>query len=284
MRKALRTNSRGVLPNLARAIVAIIVRLPVRERPSYKHIAEVLARATGCFVTEDHIKTIRIKREEIAPQCVSQLSATDIEFARLYGTNPIAIEQMRGAIIPGSIAESQFAEIWGRRLPAPVLMVVNDRCDDATEFAHAIEHPVALVAVAGGCGGARLDERPSQMAKSSKPVKPALLAERAAFARIERVIEPTQPDQINLAQDQSFPELTNLDQARVDKWIRDRLVADWRDSCWHCRQRVIAGQNFIDVRGNDVVVRFHTECETDWRKAQEALARRAMGLDRSERP
>ena len=113
MRKALRTNSRGVLPNLARAIVAIIVRLPVRERPSYKHIAEVLARATGCFVTEDHIKNIRIKREEIAPQCVSQLSATDIEFARAYGIHPVAVEQLRSTIIPGSIAERQFAEIWG---------------------------------------------------------------------------------------------------------------------------------------------------------------------------
>ena len=68
-----------------------------------------------------------------------QLSADDIEFARLYGTNPIAVEQLRDAIIPGSIAERQFAEIWERRLPAPVLMIVNDRCDDATEFVSATE-------------------------------------------------------------------------------------------------------------------------------------------------
>jgi hypothetical protein len=25
-----------------------------------------------------------------------------------------------------------------------------------------------------------------------------------------------------------------IDQARIDKWIRDRLV-DWCDSCWTCR-------------------------------------------------
>ena len=51
-RKVLRTHSHGVLPNLARVIAAEVMRRPWRERPSYKEIAEILARATGCVVTE----------------------------------------------------------------------------------------------------------------------------------------------------------------------------------------------------------------------------------------
>ena len=117
-RKALRTNSRGVMPNFARAVVVAAIRQPLRERKSYKEIAEILARATGCFVTEQQIKDIRRKRDLIERQCVSQLSAKDIEFARGYGANPIAINQLREAIVPGSIAERQFAEIWERRRAA----------------------------------------------------------------------------------------------------------------------------------------------------------------------
>ena len=101
----MRTNPRGVLPNLARAVAAIVVRLPLRERPTYKRIAEILARDTGCFVTENLIKNIRAKRDLIPRQYVHQLSASDIEFARLYGTNPIATNQMRETIVSGSIAE-----------------------------------------------------------------------------------------------------------------------------------------------------------------------------------
>ncbi len=122
---------------------------------------------------------------------------------------------------------------------------------------------------------------------------------RAALARMGRVVERTKAKQALLEQAVSPTpiasqtveiagsppfQLSPYDQASVAKWIRDRLMADWRDSCWHCRKPFIVGQKFIDVRGNDVVVRFHTECEADWRRAQEALARRAMGLDRSERP
>jgi hypothetical protein len=42
--------------------------------------------------------------------------------------------------------------------------------------------------------------------------------------------------------------LTAADQARVNKWVRDRLVADWPYGCWFCRRPFIAGQQFIDVR------------------------------------
>lgn len=69
-----------------------------------------------------------------------------------------------------------------------------------------------------------------------------------------------------------------IDQARIDKWIRDRLMAAWPGGCWHCRRPILAGQKFVDVRGADVVVRFHRQCESEWRRAQEVAARKAMGL------
>jgi hypothetical protein len=76
----------------------------------------------------------------------------------------------------------------------------------------------------------------------------------------------------------AVPAQTRVDQARIDKWIRDRLVAASRDSCWHCRKPFVAGQRFIDVRGNEVIVRFHAQCESEWRAHREVLARRALGL------
>ena len=69
-----------------------------------------------------------------------------------------------------------------------------------------------------------------------------------------------------------------IDQARIDKWIRDRLMAAWPGGCWHCRRPILAGQKFVDVRGADVVVRFHRQCESEWRRAQEIAACRAIGL------
>ena len=110
-----------MLPNFARVIAAEAMRRPWRERPSYKTIAESLARATGKIVTAHTINNIRRQRDLIPHQCLTMLSADDIELARVYCTNPIAIEQLRSAIIPGSIAERQFANIWERRLPAPAL-------------------------------------------------------------------------------------------------------------------------------------------------------------------
>lgn len=83
---------------------------------------------------------------------------------------------------------------------------------------------------------------------------------------------------------QSFYRRPEIDRARINKWIRDRLTVDWRDTCWHCRKPFLVGQKFIDVRGEELVVRFHAQCEVEWRRAQEAAAGRALGLDRSERP
>jgi hypothetical protein len=82
----------------------------------------------------------------------------------------------------------------------------------------------------------------------------------------------------------AVPAQTRVDQARIDKWIRDRLVAASRDSCWHCRKPFIPGQKFVDVRGNEAIVRFHAQCESEWRRAQETAARKALGLPDDKQP
>jgi hypothetical protein len=77
----------------------------------------------------------------------------------------------------------------------------------------------------------------------------------------------------------AVPAQTRVDQARIRKWISDRLTAAWPGGCWHCRRPFTFGQKFIDIRGNEVVVRFHQQCEIEWRRAQETLARRALELE-----
>jgi hypothetical protein len=115
------------------------------------------------------------------------------------------------------------------------------------------------------------------MAKSLKPVKPGSLAERAVLARIERVIEPAQAELIAVAQNQPRTELIRLDQARIDKWIRDRLV-DWRDSCLRCRKPIVVGQKWTFVGNGEVGARFHEPCHAQWLTEQEIAARKALGL------
>jgi hypothetical protein len=77
-------------------------------------------------------------------------------------------------------------------------------------------------------------------------------------------------------------ERTRLNQARIDKWIRQRLI-DWRDSCWQCRKPIAVGQRWAAVGGDGVIARFHQDCHREWLAQQEATARRALGLNRSER-
>jgi hypothetical protein len=74
------------------------------------------------------------------------------------------------------------------------------------------------------------------------------------------------------------PTLTPLDRARIDRWIRDRVVADWRDSCWRCRRPIIPGQPWVNVAGDGVVARFHAACAVAWRTEQETAALKALGL------
>jgi hypothetical protein len=59
----------------------------------------------------------------------------------------------------------------------------------------------------------------------------------------------------------------------------DRLV-DWRDSCWRCRRPIVPGQLWTAVSNGEAVARFHKPCHAQWLTEQEALARRALGLDR----
>ena len=74
-------------------------------------------------------------------------------------------------------------------------------------------------------------------------------------------------------------QISPYDQARINKWICDRLTADWPYGCWFCRRPFVVGQKFIDVRGaGEVVVRFHASCEPEWRREREIAARRALGM------
>jgi hypothetical protein len=69
----------------------------------------------------------------------------------------------------------------------------------------------------------------------------------------------------------------------LNKWIADRLRVAWRDSCWPCRRPFVAELKFVDVRGDEVIVRFHRPCHVEWLAQQEALAAKALGLDRNGR-
>jgi hypothetical protein len=79
----------------------------------------------------------------------------------------------------------------------------------------------------------------------------------------------------------AVPAQTRVDQARIAKWIRDRLMASSPGLCWHCRRPFVFGQKFIDLRGAETTVRFHVTCHTEWLARQEAAARRALGLERA---
>lgn len=69
-----------------------------------------------------------------------------------------------------------------------------------------------------------------------------------------------------------------LDQARVAKWIRDRLI-DWPPTfCLHCRKPIIVGQVWTVVSNGEVAARFHQPCHGEWLEVQEAAARRSLGI------
>jgi hypothetical protein len=237
-RKALKTNARGVLPNLAWAIVLEALRRPLRERRPYKEIAEILRRATGCFVTENTIKDIRRVRDRIPSQCVVHLSAADIAFARVYGSNSIAIGQLRAAIVPGSVAESQFFEIWKKRLAASVVVIGGRAIAVASSDDRGVRRaePQSAAVLSGGS----VMRKPRVAPRSGNVIDiTGTLAVRITMrgtANVSRALSP-------------------LDQARIDKWIRDRLT-DWRGgTCWVCRKNFNPGQKMTAIakerRGRD---------------------------------
>lgn len=65
----------------------------------------------------------------------------------------------------------------------------------------------------------------------------------------------------------------------IDRWVANHLI-DWDpNSCLHCRQRILVGQQWIDVVNEDERrARFHKECLPAWRAEQEIAARRTIGL------
>jgi hypothetical protein len=71
--------------------------------------------------------------------------------------------------------------------------------------------------------------------------------------------------------------LAPYDQARVAKWVKDRLI-HWDRSCWHCRKPIVVGQAWLTVSNGEVSVRFHKNCHAEWRAEREKLARTALGL------
>jgi hypothetical protein len=113
----------------------------------------------------------------------------------------------------------------------------------------------------------------------------APLSERAALARIERILEQAIVQRVEAAEpaierNQSPTERASADQGRIDKWIRDRLV-DWRDSCWLCRKPIIAGQLWTVVSNGGLWRDFiKTVMARGW-SSRKTLAQQAPGLDRS---
>jgi hypothetical protein len=51
---------------------------------------------------------------------------------------------------------------------------------------------------------------------------------------------------------------------------------------WVANQ-IVVGQKWVELVCNNNRARFHSDCGPVWRAEQEVAARRALGLDRSER-
>jgi hypothetical protein len=75
-----------------------------------------------------------------------------------------------------------------------------------------------------------------------------------------------------------------IDQVRVNKWVAAQIVNYPPDRCFGCRRPIIFGAKWVELVNDNDRARFHFACAPVWRARQEVLARRAMGLDRDERP
>jgi len=110
---------------------------------------------------------------------------------------------------------------------------------------------------------------------------------QAALVRMKRVLERTAAAAAERPRGDVRSEGVNScdrasvrrDQARIAKWIRDRVTVDWRDSCWRCRRPIVPGQRWAAVANGEAVARFHQPCHAEWRTEREAAARQALGLD-----
>ena len=68
------------------------------------------------------------------------------------------------------------------------------------------------------------------------------------------------------------------EQALIERRVESRMADYPPDRCFACRQRILVGEAFIDLRNDDVSARFHQACLPEWRAAQEDEARRALGF------
>ena len=71
-----------------------------------------------------------------------------------------------------------------------------------------------------------------------------------------------------------------LVQARIAKWVKAQIITWAPNNCFGCRKPLVPGQRWIELVHDNDRARFHLECEPVWWEQQEALARRALGLDR----
>jgi hypothetical protein len=112
---------------------------------------------------------------------------------------------------------------------------------------------------------------------------------RAALVGMKRVIERTKATSaaaerprgdVRLEGGESCDRASaQRNQARIDKWIRDRLI-DWPPtSCLHCRKPIVPGRRWTVVANGEAVARFHQPCHAEWRTEREAAARQALGLE-----
>jgi hypothetical protein len=102
---------------------------------------------------------------------------------------------------------------------------------------------------------------------------------KAKQALIEQAVSPTltASETVEIAASPPF-QFSPYDQARVAKWIRDRLI-DWPpESCLQCRKPIIVGQQWTVVSNGEATARFHQNCHSEWLAQQEVAARRVLGL------
>ena len=101
------------------------------------------------------------------------------------------------------------------------------------------------------------------------PIAPALV-----------VLAPMAPAPVPLINEAQ----AKAERARIARWVTAQIVNYPPDRCLCCRRPIVYGAKWIELVNDNARARFHSDCAPVWRAQQEAAARRAMGLDRSERP
>jgi hypothetical protein len=74
-----------------------------------------------------------------------------------------------------------------------------------------------------------------------------------------------------------------VERARVARWVAAQIVNYPPDRCFCCRRPIVYGAKWTELVNDNSRARFHSGCAPAWRARQEIAARRALGLDQSER-